>query len=147
MLKTIIFPLLLAASMSVSGNSVSCNDISKEATIEYEQPELIAGYATAYKLKGITASGEEVREGICASCGSRLGDAIILYQRLPDNSVGEVIGVYECKDTGGSKAIKAGKLIDVWKPDLDACQEFMNRVYEDGCGGHVWIQVVENVNG
>ena len=108
-----------------------------------EEPDYIPGYATAYHLKGITASGEYTSEGICASCKSRLGCTIELYQRLPDGSVGELIGTYICKDTGGTKGIKEGKVIDVWRPNLDECKEFMNRVYEDGCKGRVYILVKE----
>lgn len=108
-----------------------------------EEPEMIKGYATAYYLTGITRSGEYTREGICASTYDRLNKTIILYQRLPDDSVGDVIGIYECKDTGG-KAIQKGKTIDVWRPTLDECQEFMNLVYEDGCKGHVWIQILDS---
>lgn len=104
---------------------------------------LIKGYATAYKLTGTTASGEQTRDGICASCADRLGKTVILYQRLPGDMIGEQIGIYECKDTGGNPSIKKGTLIDVWKPNLDECQEFMTRVYEDGCQGHVWIQVID----
>lgn len=107
------------------------------------QPILIPGYATAYCDSGITASGEYTREGICAMKKDWIGKAAIVYQRLPDNSVGELIGIYEIKDTGGSQSIKDGKTIDIWKSDLDACQEFMDRVYEDGCQGKVYIQLID----
>lgn len=109
------------------------------------QPEMIAGYATAYCDEGITASGEYTREGICAMKREWIGKCAIVYQRLPDNSVGEIIGIYEIKDTGGAKGIKDGKTIDVWKPDLNSCQDFMNRVYEDDCKGHVYIQLIDAV--
>lgn len=104
--------------------------------------EMIPGHATAYCLHGITASGEETHDRICASCKDRLGCTIVLWQRLPDGSVGEYIGRYECRDTGGSPGIKGGTVIDVWKSDLDECQAFMDRVYEDGCQGKVYIQVI-----
>lgn len=104
-----------------------------------EEAVLLKGFGTAYCLPGITASGEQVREGICASSKKEwIGKTIILYQRLPDGNVGEIIGIYECKDTGCK-----GSVIDVWFPDLDKCQEFMNRVYEDGCKGKVFIQVID----
>lgn len=103
---------------------------------------VVSGYATAYCVSGITASGEMTRAGICAGKQEWLGKTIILYQRLPDDSIGEQIGIYECKDTGGTPGLKNGKVIDVWFEDLDQCQEFMNRVYEDGCQGHIYIQVL-----
>lgn len=101
------------------------------------------GYATAYCVSGITASGEETRIGICAGSKDYMGKTIILYQRLPDGSIGELIGIYECLDTGGTKGIKSGTVIDVWCPDLESCQDFMDTVYEDNCKGKVYIQVVE----
>ena len=104
-----------------------------------EEPELIPMHATAYCLPGITASGEEVREGICASGRKELfGKTVILYQRLPDGSVGREIGIYEVKDTGCKPNV-----IDVWKPDLDWCDNFMRIVYMDKCKGRVYCQVVD----
>lgn len=99
---------------------------------------LIKAHATAYCLDGMTASGTAVRKGICAS-GHRdwLGKTCILYQRLPDGRVGDMIGIYEIEDTGCKETV-----IDVWCPE-DECQDFMDKVYEDGCGGHVWIQLIE----
>ena len=103
-----------------------------------EQPELYQMHATAYVLTGITASGQETRQGICAS-GNRewIGKTIILYQRKEDD-VGEIIGIYECLDTGCSKNV-----IDVWCDGMDEAQNFMNRVYEDGCAGKVFAQVID----
>lgn len=107
------------------------------------EPVLIKGYATAYNgPSDTTCMGYKVRDGICGGCEAYLGKTIILYQRLPGDKVGEILGYYECLDTGtGTEAFQQGKVIDVWCSDLDACQEFMDRVYEDGCQGRVFIQV------
>lgn len=92
---------------------------------------------TAYCLPGITASGQEVREGICASGNKELfGKTIIVFQRLPDGKLGKIIGEYEVLDTGCAQTV-----IDVWQKDLESCQEYMNIVYEDGCQGNVYILV------
>ena len=100
---------------------------------------LIKMYATAYCLSGITASNKPVRNGICATGHKEwVGKTAILYQRLPDDSIGEIIGIYEIEDTGCKPSV-----IDVWRPTLDECQEFMNRVYEDGCRGRVYAQVLD----
>lgn len=103
------------------------------------EPVLIKARATAYCLPGTTASGQEVRKGICAS-GNKdyFGKTVVVYQRLPSDEVGEIIGIYEVLDCGCSKHV-----IDVWCPDLNECQEFMNRVYEDGCQGKIFVQVLE----
>lgn len=104
-----------------------------------DEPQLIKMHATAYCLDGVTASGEPVRRGICAS-GHKdwLGKTVILYQRLPDNGIGKIIGIYEVKDTGCKESV-----IDIWQPTLDDCREVMNQVYEDGCQGRVWCEVLD----
>ena len=103
------------------------------------QPQLIKMKSTAYCLEGVTASGQYVWNGICA-CGdpALFGKTVILYQRLPDNNIGDIIGIYEVLDTGCASTV-----IDVWCKDLDACQEYMNRVYEDGCKGRVYVQAID----
>ena len=89
------------------------------------------------------ANGEEVRKGACAmSDRNMIGKTLIMYQRLPDGSVGSMIGIYDICDTGCKKGV-----VDVWCPDLTECQEFMNQVYEDGCKGKVYIQILEEVKG
>lgn len=120
------------------------------ATYAYaeELPDnMIKGFATAYNgPTDHTCTGDEVREGICGGCKEYIGKTIILYHRLPDNSVGEIIGIYECLDTGtGTQGFQEGRVIDVWRPSKEECQEFMNLIYEDGCQGKVWIQVIDAV--
>lgn len=114
---------------------------------ELSQPtdEMIKGFATAYNgPTDYTCTGDEVREGICGGCRDYLGKTIILYQRLPDNSVGDMIGIYECLDTGtGTQGFQEGRVIDVWKSDKEAIQEFADLIYSNGCQGKVWIQVID----
>ena len=94
--------------------------------------------ATAYCLTGHCADGTQVRKGVCASGKAEyIGKTVIMYQRLPGNKVGEVIGIYEVTDTGCNEHV-----IDVWRPK-EECQAFMDRVYEDGCAGKVFIQVLD----
>ena len=103
------------------------------------QPTLIKMHATAYCLDGITASGEPVRKGICAS-GHKdwIGKTVVLYQRLPNGEVGKILGIFEVKDTGCKDSV-----IDVWMPDLEECQKWMDKLYEDGCQGKVFCEVIE----
>lgn len=118
--------------------------ICPEAKAE-DQPTLIKGFATAYNgPSDYTCTGKPVHKGICGGCQAYIGKTIILYQRLPGDEIGQILGIYECEDTGPSTdAFKEGRLIDVWCEDLDDCQKFMDRVYEDGCQGKVWIEVIE----
>lgn len=105
----------------------------------YVQPEPLPVHATAYCVTGTTKSGEYTREGICAGKEEWLGKEILIFQKLPDGKMGKCLGKYEVLDTGGTEGLKNGKVIDIWKPDLDSCQEFMDLVYEDGCKGKVYI--------
>lgn len=119
---------------------VLATPLNIDAEVEIEQ--LLKVNATAYCLYGNTASGVYVHEGICAGKREWFGKDIVMYQRLPDGSVGERIGVYECCDTGGYQ-VANGINVDVWCPDMESCQAFMDRVYEDGCGGKVYIQIID----
>lgn len=112
------------------------------ANMIQDPSNLIATNATAYCIDGVTASGEWTREGICASKSEYIDDYIFVFQKLPDGSVGKLIGTYLCKDTGGA-AVANGQIVDIWKPNMEECQEFMNTVYEDGCGGQVYIYVYD----
>ena len=130
-----IISILLVIAMCSTGSTSFATD---------EQPELIKGYATAYNgPTDHTCTGDKVRKGICGGCEAYLGKTIILYQRLPNDEIGEIIGIYECLDTGtGTEGFQQGRVIDVWMPE-DELQDFMNRVYEDDCHGKVWIEVLD----
>lgn len=112
--------------------------VHAEVRTEYEEiPLLYKARATAYCLENKTCTGKDVREGICASGDPRyIGQTIIMYQRLPDGSVGDIIGIYECEDSGCSSHV-----IDVWC-EAEDCQSFMDTVYRDGCQGKIWIQIL-----
>ena len=110
-----------------------------------EEPTLIKGYATAYVGDSdTTCTGDKVRKGICGGCKDYIGKTIVLYQRLPNDEVGVILGIWECLDTGtGTEGFQQGRVIDVYQPSLEECQDFMNLIYEDGCQGKVWIQVID----
>ena len=105
---------------------------------EENDPQLLKMRATAYCLQGTTYTGKQVREGICATGNKALvGKTVVLYQRLPDDGIGDYIGTYEVEDTGCNEHV-----IDVWCEDLEKCQEFMNEVYTENCKGKIWVLVV-----
>ena len=116
----------------------SCISVKAE-----EQPTLIKMHATAYCLDGITASGEPVRKGICAS-GHRdwIGKTVIIYQRLPNDEVGRMLWILEVKDTGCKENV-----IDIWRPTLDDCQSVMDTLYLDECKGRIYCQVIDDARG
>lgn len=70
---------------------------------------------TGYCLKGRTADGTEVREGICAYRRDCIGKIARLY-----NADGEHIGDYEIHDTGKG-GIRKGTVVDVWRPTRAEC--------------------------
>jgi len=109
--------------------------------LHYVEPQPIPAHATAYCVTGTMASGEQTREGVCAGKAEWLGERILIFQRLPGGEIGEYLGAWDCMDTGGTPGLKAGKVVDIWKPDLDQCQEFMDLVYRDGCEGKVYIVI------
>lgn len=80
--------------------------------------------STAYCYGETTADGSKVRPGIAAAKKDWIGLTAILYKVEPDGSIGEVIGLYEIKDTGGDYRIKNGTCIDIYIPDEDACIEY-----------------------
>lgn len=121
--------------------------ICPEAKAE-EQPTLIKGYATAYNgPSDYTYTGKPVHKGICGGCQAYIGKTIILYQRLPGDEIGQIIGIYECEDTGpGTDGFREGRVIDVWMPE-DECQDFMDLLYTNNAHGKVYIQILEDCNG
>ena len=96
-------------------------------------------YATAYCLHGKTYTGKHTRKGIAATGDKSLvGMTVLVYQQLPDGSMGEYIGLYEVEDTG----CKTG-VLDVWCEDLDECQEFMDLVYRNDCKSKVYCRFIK----
>lgn len=110
-------------------------------TVPVHAKELIKGRATVYTLNGTTKMGTDTCYGVCAT-GNKdlLGKYVILYQRLPDNSKGDVIGIYRVEDTGCKKEV-----IDIWCPNDMYKDMIINKTYENGCSGKIWIDVIGGI--
>jgi hypothetical protein len=92
--------------------------------------------ATAYCVGHHTADGSAVFEGGCASSLDHIGDVAIVYTL--DN---EFLGYLICNDTGKEGGgVRAGKVLDVYKPDMDACQAYMEKI---GKSQKVWVKWIE----
>lgn len=89
---------------------------------------------TAYYEGEVTASGQKVREGICAGRKEWLGMTCIVYED-DGGRLGDCIGIYEMLDTGSDSRIREGKCIDIYMSEEDACLEWGRR--------NVWVQLVE----
>lgn len=110
------------------------------------EPFKIKMYTTAYHHGEITASGVPVRRGICAVKREWMGLTAIVYAYNPDGSIGDLLGYWECLDTGfggdadgdGVGSIEAGKVIDMYFPTLEECRDWMKLT-----GGKVYVQLVD----
>lgn len=109
------------------------------------EPEPFKMCTTAYHYGTITASGTPVRKGICAVKREWMGLTAIVYAYNPDGSIGDLLGYWECLDTGfggdadgdGVGSIEAGKVIDMYFPTLEECRDWMKLT-----GGKVYVQLV-----
>lgn len=103
-------------------------------------------YTTAYHYGEITASGAPVRRGICAVKREWMGLTAVVYECNPDGSIGELLGFWECLDTGfggdadgdGIGSIQEGKVIDMYFPTQEECHE-----WDKQTGGKVYVQFVD----
>lgn len=136
----LILCLMIMMSITMRANATTSR--------EPESPELIKMRATAYLDTGnLTYTGKKGHLGIAGASKNHIGQTAIVYQRLPGDVLGEVIGIYEIEDTGPAEGASSGYVIDIWQPDMAGCQQFMNRVYEDGCGGKVFVQFFDDAEG
>jgi 3D (Asp-Asp-Asp) domain-containing protein len=90
------------------------------------QPNFYKMQATAYCLTGLTATETQVRPGIVASKPEWFGKTVSIYLQDENGNAGEFLGNYVVEDTGG-KAIRRGKVIDIWMPTEDECFAFGRR--------------------
>lgn len=112
--------------MAILSIILACAVFAIKAQADEKPPigELLELEATAYCYGEITADGSKVREGICAAKRSWMGLTAIVYLQNEDGSIGDFLGFYEIKDTGGEQRIKDGKCIDIYMPSYDDCMEF-----------------------
>lgn len=96
-------------------------------------------HITCYINEGITASGEHTRLGICAMKPEWIGKTAIVYLRDEDGAIGDFYGIYEVLDTGGTKGLNNGTVIDLWEPSLDIAKEVMKET--NGLG---YVQIIDS---
>ena len=90
---------------------------SNRASIDtYSETELVEFHATAYCLKGRTASGISVRPGMLAADPSVLPLGTVVHLRA-----GRYTGTYTVMDTGG---LIKGRRLDVYVPTYKEAVEF-----------------------
>lgn len=89
---------------------------------------------TAYYEGEVTASGQEVRPGVCAGKREWLGLTCIVYED-DGGRLGDYIGIYEILDTGGEERVRKGECIDIYMQGEEECMEWGRR--------KVWVLLVE----
>ena len=102
---------------------------------------------TCYVINGITASGQETRDGVIAGRFEDLGKVAAIYRYNNDGSIGEFIGYYEFFDTGtgidtdndgeGDSIIK-GLSIDIWKSDIVEAKDWITEY-----GDYVYVKIID----
>ena len=86
----------------------------------------------AYNENPITRDGTVPYEGICAGRYEDLGKVAIVYSIGDDGNIGDIIGIFEIRDTGGHKGLKNGTRIDIYRDSLSRCREWI-KTYGDYC--------------
>lgn len=101
-------------------SEIVCAAESAVVDVPPENPygELVAVESTSYCESGLTADESMTRLGIAAAKREWIGKTVILYEN--DNGApGDLLGIWEIKDTGGDYRIKNGTCIDVWLPTYE----------------------------
>ena len=79
---------------------------------ELTEPVLVTWYINPNGNR--TASGGNTFKGSCAASREHIGDVAALYSKE-----GYFIGYFDCNDTGGTEAIKQGRVIDIFANDIE----------------------------
>ena len=112
----------------------SCGASRREPVNSVDTSQMQKMYTTAYCLHGVTATGGTTRPGI-AACNTHLGEIALLY-----TTSGEYLGMYEITDTGSTKGLQKGNVIDVWRSNYTQCQSWMSLT-----NGKVYVKWVKGV--
>ena len=115
---TIILCMLIGAYIVTSGREHQIHEFR-------DGVEYIPMRASAYCIHGTTANGSHTHRGICAAKPEWIGLTAAIYLNN-DGELGEFLGYYEVKDTGGDN-IRNGKVIDIWMETEDECFQFGNK--------------------
>lgn len=108
----------LAGSIPASLDKLEVDE-NKGVILPTDDRELLDFHATAYCLKGRTASGEHVRAGVIAADPKVLPLGTVVHLRA-----GRYTGTYTVLDTGGRIR---GRLIDVYVPTYKEAMLFGRR--------------------
>ncbi len=108
-----------APSKPLTAEQLTVDSTKGVARADSGEGEMLDFQATAYCLKGITASGTPVRQGIIAADPRVLPLGTVVHIKA-----GKYTGTYTVMDTGGR--IK-GRVVDVYVPNYRDAREFGRR--------------------
>lgn len=128
--------MTLLLVINLISSSLCSIDVHAARSIDYyKAPQVVR--ATCYVQTGITKSGQHTREGVLAGRKEWLGCAAVLYKVNKNGTIGEAIGIYEFLDTGGTKGLNNGTVIDVWVDGMDGLETWVNTY-----GDYVYLQII-----
>jgi len=99
--------------------AIDADKLARTGGAAYADSELVDFHATAYCLKGRTASGINTRPGVIAADPSVLPLGTVVHLRA-----GRYTGTYTVMDTGG---LIKGRRVDVYVPTHKEAREFGRR--------------------
>ena len=102
---------------------MSMSPIQPTPAVEYlnRSEEAVKMRCTCYLPTGNrTYDGTVPYEGVISCNKEHIGMTAILY-----TLDGELIGIYECRDIGGNKMLRAGTAIDVYRDNMDRAKEWV----------------------
>ena len=122
-----IIMVCLISTLGVRADGLDHSEVFKSDEVEFQKM-----HTTAYCLHGVTANGGTTRPHI-AACNPHLGEVATVY-----TLDGEYLGTFEITDTGKTKGLRAGRVIDVWFDTYEECKEWMRLT-----GGKVYVAFTE----
>lgn len=124
-----------------------------------EEDNPILMETTGYCHGKVGSHGDTMKDGYCAAAPEMYGDVVMVYEAIPQEDgsfrIGEYLDTLEIRDTGygystgqGESSVRDDKKyqgtiergihIDVYKPDLSGCKEWMKRT-----NGKIFAVIVE----
>lgn len=113
--KLLIAAFTLTAITGITASARVAVKANQLGIFDYKEME-----ATAYCDEGLRHDETIPAEGItCAAAKEYIGKTFIIY-----SEDWELIGIYECHDTGGDYRIKNGSVVDIYMNEEEDCWKF-----------------------
>ena len=104
---------------------------------EITEPQLIRCTCYTASEGAVTADGSKPIEGYIAGKREWLSYLCVMYEN-DNGKVGNLIGYFDFRDTGGAETLKNGKSIDVYRDSLEGCYDWIAQY-----GDYVFVQIIK----